>query len=993
MKVTYRWDAPKVTNGILRGYHIIWWFSEEDNGNFATVIAGNLTVEATVKELVVENLLPNNYTFKVSAFTEIGEGAFSESIVVDTMIEKHIPKILVAAANTIYLKDMDTFTNITLIQGGRSPIQIGYLYAEQKIFWINDVNELAMLNFSRMVEITGNLVHLTVDWLERSVYYLVYNKGFSTVFKLDLNLYERGIVKNMKIVELQEVITKIEVSPFEKALYWLEWNKIKQEGQIYKASVSGKHLIKMIDTRSRCDCPKVTGRTFSLDRSLKYDTQLIYLSSNRIISTNDGCKCKVLTDHVTSNITSISADSSNVFWSDKKLHMLNLNQKRNNIYVENTLVNDVMIYGANNQPYPQMECLKPSNTADMKVSMVKRTSNTLTLKMPEYQSPCNTTMATVKYIIYYAKYNMMTGPPSCDETCIQKTTFDTTTDIINLRPYTKYVFAVALKNYFSEQDGDAIIIGSGVVFQTDAGAPTPPRNVRVDVLNPTLLSVRWEPPATLNGDFVYYEVHWQTEGAISGERHKGEQTVTNPLHAAVLTTKLQTVSPNETYSIWIRAYSQTNETSSDSKHVVVVTFPQPGPIRLMENSATELRVQWNISRFVDKFTIQYTLLTSTLWMDINETEVNGNLAEITLRQLKPKTIYKFRLSLKYPLDVENYIWPKDSRFVFETLGDRPSPPGIPRIQHVKNDVYKVWWEPSKDNGAPIIMYNLETLKTPNYRAKRNANRTAWFATGPFVDDDEEFIWESIYNGTDSFWMFSDFQNDYRYSFRVSAVNSYGWSNFSEESVQFDMAVAAQMAKKNDFSQVVIAISVTFGILIFLLIACKLLCCWVCKKNKKEGLKIPLRGPDVELATLRELPRILNNTNILYNPNKIPDDISMLPHISRDKITLVKFLGSGAFGEVFQGKAKCISGMEGETKVAVKTLRKGASDTEKFEFLQEAQLMSHFKHEHILELLGVVLDNDPHYIIMELMEGGDLLTYLRSSRKPEVIINIFSLDLD
>lgn len=42
-------------------------------------------------------------------------------------------------------------------------------------------------------------------------------------------------------------------------------------------------------------------------------------------------------------------------------------------------------------------------------------------------------------------------------------------------------------------------------------------------------------------------------------------------------------------------------------------------------------------------------------------------------------------------------------------------------------------------------------------------------------------------------------------------------------------------------------------------------------------------------------------------------------------------------------------------------------------------MSNFKHEHILRLLGVCLDNDPNYIIMELMEGGDLLSYLRAKR--------------
>uniref|UniRef100_A0A8D9DZJ2 receptor protein-tyrosine kinase n=2 Tax=Cacopsylla melanoneura TaxID=428564 RepID=A0A8D9DZJ2_9HEMI len=105
------------------------------------------------------------------------------------------------------------------------------------------------------------------------------------------------------------------------------------------------------------------------------------------------------------------------------------------------------------------------------------------------------------------------------------------------------------------------------------------------------------------------------------------------------------------------------------------------------------------------------------------------------------------------------------------------------------------------------------------------------------------------------------------------------------------------------------------------------------------------------------------------------DIAALPKIKRDQITLVKFLGSGAFGEVFEGAARNLE----ETRVAVKTLRKGASPQEKIEFLKEALLMSNFKHEHILRLIGVCLDNNPTLIIMDLMEGRDLLSYLRSHR--------------
>ena len=61
------------------------------------------------------------------------------------------------------------------------------------------------------------------------------------------------------------------------------------------------------------------------------------------------------------------------------------------------------------------------------------------------------------------------------------------------------------------------------------------------------------------------------------------------------------------------------------------------------------------------------------------------------------------------------------------------------------------------------------------------------------------------------------------------------------------------------------------------------------------------------------------------------------------------------------------------------LNKGSTDNEQINFLKEAKFMSKFKHPHILQLLGVCLNAEQPIIIMELMEGGDLLNYLRNNR--------------
>ena len=66
-----------------------------------------------------------------------------------------------------------------------------------------------------------------------------------------------------------------------------------------------------------------------------------------------------------------------------------------------------------------------------------------------------------------------------------------------------------------------------------------------------------------------------------------------------------------------------------------------------------------------------------------------------------------------------------------------------------------------------------------------------------------------------------------------------------------------------------------------------------------------------------------------------------------------------------------------------TLRDSASDNEKQQFLKEALLMSTIKHENVVSLLGVCLDTDAQLIILELMDGGDLLAYLRVHRAQNV----------
>ncbi|XP_013383193.1 insulin receptor isoform X2 [Lingula anatina] len=111
---------------------------------------------------------------------------------------------------------------------------------------------------------------------------------------------------------------------------------------------------------------------------------------------------------------------------------------------------------------------------------------------------------------------------------------------------------------------------------------------------------------------------------------------------------------------------------------------------------------------------------------------------------------------------------------------------------------------------------------------------------------------------------------------------------------------------------------------------------------------------------------------------IPDEWE----VDRDKISLIRELGQGSFGMVYEGIAKEIVEGEPQVRVAVKTVNENASIRDRIEFLNEASVMKAFNCHHVVKLLGVVSKGQPTLVIMELMAVGDLKNFLRKHRPDE-----------
>lgn len=75
---------------------------------------------------------------------------------------------------------------------------------------------------------------------------------------------------------------------------------------------------------------------------------------------------------------------------------------------------------------------------------------------------------------------------------------------------------------------------------------------------------------------------------------------------------------------------------------------------------------------VENYTMQFCEMRRfENWIDIKDEFITEEkettvIAEIT--GLNPKTQYKFRLNLWYPKYAQEYVWPSETRFIFETEG-------------------------------------------------------------------------------------------------------------------------------------------------------------------------------------------------------------------------------------------------------------------------------------------------------------------------------------
>ncbi|XP_029657367.2 tyrosine-protein kinase Fer-like isoform X4 [Octopus sinensis] len=100
-------------------------------------------------------------------------------------------------------------------------------------------------------------------------------------------------------------------------------------------------------------------------------------------------------------------------------------------------------------------------------------------------------------------------------------------------------------------------------------------------------------------------------------------------------------------------------------------------------------------------------------------------------------------------------------------------------------------------------------------------------------------------------------------------------------------------------------------------------------------------------------------------------------LKNDDILLDMKIGNGNFGEVYKGKYK-----PEDKVVAVKTCRDSLTEEQRKTFLQEGRILKQYDHPNIVKFIGIAAQRKPVMIVMEYVEGGSLLLFLRKNGRQQ-----------
>ena len=137
-------------------------------------------------------------------------------------------------------------------------------------------------------------------------------------------------------------------------------------------------------------------------------------------------------------------------------------------------------------------------------------------------------------------------------------------------------------------------------------------------------------------------------------------------------------------------------------------------------------------------------------------------------------------------------------------------------------------------------------------------------------------------------------------------------------------------------------------------------------TQNENLSItPLCPSHKKRSTLKEISRLANNSKNI----KIKSLVTLIDSKPEDNYSIKKRLGKGSFGNVYKVEHKVTKEIRA-MKIIKNPLSALGNPLDK-KFLKEISVLKELEHPNIIKIFEYYIDEHYHYIVTELVTGGEL----------------------
>ncbi|CAD6187090.1 unnamed protein product [Caenorhabditis auriculariae] len=645
------------------------------------------------------------------------------------------------------------------------------------------------------------------------------------------------------------------------------------------------------------------------------------------------------------------------------------------ISIANPPLKQILAVSQSSQPYPDRTCFEMPSSKGIQFTIVneRKTGAFLEVAKSSAAQACDDiSMPQTQYEVYFTRKNT-------DKTKLVRS-FSDKIHIENgiLDKETDYDVTVAWLNRYSPPSG----ISPTLAFRTGFGYPSSPREPRAISVSPDTVYLYWHLPETLNAPIteIKYKISQQAAGLTSPTsvaviplaETSPSSNATSDLASCLVSpcrVKIANLRPSNEYKFWITAFhiSHLNATflqddDAVSPEAVAHTLDIPGTLRPDNITGSSLLLRWN--------GLQPELPPSTLSVqykesgDFNDWRAPSNATFdptlstvlVLINNLLSATSYDYRFVAAYTgtYIVDGKVLAYREEY-FQGVQQIRTKAGVPTApvsveSRMDEEGWIVAWKiPLSDGGSPITSYAVE-MRLNNTAEWEIAERgldgwKLWWR--PAKTDNPQIDWE----------------------FRVRAANVEGFGAYAYSEAHREEAVES-----------------SDGILLYVLIACTILLicalvfliCFI-RRTRRAAKEKEREAEDERNCINLEQMTSLPPSEMHPLPPEISNELKNLPHMTKADLQISRLIDDGTYGEVFEGVALKVP-MTGKrmVKVAIKTLRSESSSFERMTLIKEAILLNNIDHPNIIKQLGVCMELGGEFIILELLEGGDLLSFLRSS---------------